>query len=463
MRLTLPCLAAALALAPAARADDGAGPPSFMRDKPRIPDADTKKEGVFGTGIPAFTIDPDTGVGLGAVGYLTLDGPRSSPLFAYTPYQQQLYLQLYATTKGYQQHEIHYDAPYVRGSPFRVRLDLMFERNTSANYFGVGEATLDPLGFQGKRYATYAEQLAAAGALAPGGKTASPRYDHYLYVKPSGYASVERDFWGGKIRVLYGAVVQHWSIDRYDGDPTQGTDAQGHAMAATEGPTKLGIDCQRAAVAGCGGGWNDLLKAGVAFDTRDFEKNPRSGVFADATGEWSSRAFGSSFSYLRLTIAGRFYLSPFRRAASGAGAGLTPSDVVLAGRLLYSMQGGNVPFFAMDTLAFTEGDQQGLGGERTLRGYPQDRFVGRAAALANAELRWNFAHFPLLQQQFALQLAPFFDTGRVFDQVSLALTKWRPAGGGGLRIAWNQSTVVMFDLAGSPEDTAFYIDVDLMY
>jgi hypothetical protein len=458
-----PLVALAVAIAPAAaRADGGAELPSFMRDKPRLSDADTKEEGSFPTGIPAFGVDPSTGIGLGAIGYFTMDGPRSSPLFAYTPYQHQIYLQIYATTNGYQQHELHYDAPYVRGSPFRIRADLMFERNTGANYFGVGEAALGPLTFDGKPHETYSAQLAAAEAVTPSGK-ASPNYNHYLYVKPSGSLSLERDFWGGKIRVLYGTIVQHWSVDLYDGQPTQGLDAQGHAMTAVEGPTKLGLDCQHGAVTGCSGGWNNLLKAAIALDTRDFEKNPRSGVFVDASGEWSTRAIGSSFDYLRLTIAGRFYISPFRRAAATAGAAFTPSDIVLAGRLLYSVQGGDVPFYTMDTLAFTEADQQGLGGERSIRGYRQDRFIGRASALANGELRWNFAHFPLLKQQFALQLAPFYDTGRVFDQLSLALTRWRPSAGAGLRISWNQSTVVMCDFAASQEDTAFYLDVDLMF
>jgi hypothetical protein len=184
-------------------------------------------------------------------------------------------------------------------------------------------------------------------------------------------------------------------------------------------------------------------------------------------GEWSSRALGSSFDYVRLTVSGRFYVSPLRRfseAVRPVGAGFSLTDLVLAGRLLYSMQGGNVPFFVMDTLASTKGDDGGLGGERTLRGYLQDRFVGRNAVVANAELRWNFVHFPLLRQQFAIQVAPFFDTGRVFDKVSLALTKWKASAGAGLRIAWNQATLIMFDVAWSREDGVNpYIDIDLMY
>lgn len=451
----------------AARADDAASVPSFLRDKPPNFDVDNKKDGYYFTGLPEIGYDPSTGFELGALGDFFVNGPRTSPWFRYAPYRHHVQAQVNFSTLGYQQHYVSYDAPYVFGTPFRVRANVMFERNTSANYFGTGEAAMGPLTFQGRRYSMLAAEEAAAAALAPDGKTASPRYDHYRYDKPSGWLGLERDFAGGRVRVQYAAIVQRWWIHAYDGDATQGTDSQGHSAPAVEGRTLLGLDCQHGLVAGCAGGWNNLLKAGIAYDTRDFEANPRSGIFADAAGEWSSRGIGLSFDYVRLTVSGRFYVSPLRRfteAVRSAGAGFTLADLVLAGRVLYSMQGGDVPFFVMDTVASTKGDDQGLGGERTLRGYVQDRFIGRNAVVANTELRWNFAHFPLLGQDFALQVAPFFDTGRVFDKVSLALTQWKASAGAGLRIAWNQSTMIMFDVAGSHEDgISPYIDIDLMY
>ncbi len=471
-RLQLPVIRAALVsslalLAPSLRADDASRPPSFLQNKPLNFDTDNKKEGYYFTGLPEIGFDPSNGWELGALVDFFQNGPRSSPFFLYTPFRHHLQAQVNFSTLGYQQHYLDYDAPYVLGSPMRVRAELMFERNTSANYFGAGEAGLAPLSFQGRSYGTVAAQTAAASALHPDGKTASPRYNHYRYNKPSGWVGLERDFGGGRFRVQYGVIVQRWWVDTYDGQAIQGVDPQGRSVPAIEGATKLGQDCQRGVLTGCGGGWNNLLKAGFAYDTRDFEKNPRSGVFADATGEWSSGALGSSFDYVRLTMIGRFYASPLKRfapALRAPGAGFTFSDLVVAGRLLYSMLSGAVPFFAMDTLASTKGDDMGLGGERTLRGYLQDRFIGHDAVVANAELRWNFVHFPILGEEFALQLAPFFDTGRVFDKPSLALTSWKPSAGAGLRVAWNQSTLVMFDFAGSQEDGLnVYIDIDLMY
>jgi hemolysin activation/secretion protein len=108
-------------------------------------------------------------------------------------------------------------------------------------------------------------------------------------------------------------------------------------------------------------------------------------------------------------------------------------------------------------------DQTGLGGERTLRGFRQDRFVGHVAVAANAEVRWTFAKFPLFKQRFSLQAAPFIDAGRVFDRVSFSFEDWKIAAGGGLRIGWNQSTIVMFDFGASREDIGFFIDFGMPF
>jgi len=450
-RLSLALLV--VCVARAAVADDTTVP-SFARYKPRVEDVEHKEEGNFFSGLPLVGYDTSTGLGLGLGGYFTMNGPRTSPLFAITPYRHRIFAQGYATTGGYQQHMLSYDGVYVGNSPFRIRATLMYERNTNANYFGVGEGTLGPLTFQGVAHSTYDEQTAAASAINPGG-FASPAYNQYRYDKPSASLTVERDFWGGRVRALYGAIAQYFAIGTYDGQPTQGIDAAGQSAVAPSGHgwTKLGLDCAQGRVIGCNGGWNNALKAGVALDTRDFEPDPTKGFFVDATGEWSTKALGSSFDYLRLTLAARAYVSPFPKLA----------NLVLALRLLYSVQTSAVPFFAMDTLALTEGDQNGLGGERTLRGFRQDRFVGQVAAVGNAELRWTFVHFKLLAQRFSLQIAPLFDVGRVFDKVDFQLTNWKVSGGAGLRVGWNRSTIIMFDFGASSEDVGFYIDFGMPF
>jgi hypothetical protein len=459
--------AAAIAwAAPSARADDaGAKPaaqpttppklPAFARYKRPVDDVDKKTEGNFFSGLPLIAYDPSTGLGLGVGGFFTMDGKRTDPLFAVTPYRHRFFVQAYATTGGYQQHMISYDGVYLGNTPYRLRATIMFERNTNANYFGTGERTLRPLSFQGRTYSTF-DDFSSATAKVDAGGHASPEYAAFEYDKPSASVTLERDFWGGRVRALYGVISQYAWIHTYDGTETQGVDASGNTVPAVHGPTLLGEYCARGAILGCGGGWDNALKAGVALDTRDFEPDPTSGVFVDATGEWSTKALGSSYNYLRFTVAARGYWSPFPKL----------THLVVAGRVLYSMVTSGAPFYTMDTLALTEGDQNGLGGERTIRGFRQDRFVGHVAAVANLEVRWTFVHFKVLGQLFSLQVAPLFDVGRIFDNVLAGedfASNWKWSAGGGLRIAWNRSTIIMVDGAASTEDVGIYVDFGMPF
>jgi hypothetical protein len=177
-------------------------------------------------------------------------------------------------------------------------------------------------------------------------------------------------------------------------------------------------------------------------------------VFIDLAGELSRRFLGSDFNYARLTFTPRAFFSPFP----------SPAHLVVAVRGMYSVQSSGVPFFAMNSLAFTDAEQQGLGGLRTLRGYKQDRFVGPVAALANVELRWTAVHFSLWSQFFGLSLAPFYDLGRVFDRVSqFSWSDWKQGAGAGLRVAWNKSTIIVFDFGISREDRGLYMDFGHMF
>jgi hemolysin activation/secretion protein len=137
---------------------------------------------------------------------------------------------------------------------------------------------------------------------------------------------------------------------------------------------------------------------------------------------------------------------------------------VLAGRVLFQAQSHGVPFFSMNTLPFTDDPRAGLGGHRTLRGYRQDRFVGPVMSLANAEVRWTFAHATAWHQKFAFIAAPFFDVGRPFDSLA-ALTPhgWQTSYGGALRISWNLATIVTIDYGVSHEDTGFYINFNHIF
>jgi outer membrane protein assembly factor BamA len=438
---------------PAARADEPL--PAFMAGKRPLDARDLaeKKEGDYVTPIPLVDSDPDTGFGFGARLYFYDDGLRDHALFRYTPYRHRAFAQVFATTNGYQEHRLDYDAPYLADSPFRLHLTAYYERNTAQNYFGRGSATMGDLGFTAagaQTFSSFDDYASALRRLRPGG-VAYTLYNKYDLEDPGAAATLQRDFFGGVVRVQMGFAASYVRIRDFTGTQTEADDPAHGAtgVAATMGTTRLREDCASARIVGCGGGVNDTLVAGVAFDTRDFEPDPNAGFFADATGEISSRYIGSEYDYARVTVSPRAFVSPFPALA----------DLVIAGRAVYSVQSAGTPFFAMNTLAFTDGDRQGLGGLWTLRGYKQDRFVGAAAAMGNLEVRWTFADFEVASQRVALILVPFLDGGRVFDSVgSFTLKGWRRGEGAGLRVAWNKSTVIVFDYGVSSEDSGLYMD-----
>lgn len=411
--------------------------PSFARNKPA--NYERKDEGSHVEGLPLVGYDTNIGLGLGAGGYFTMNGKKSDSLFRVTPYRHRFFVQAYFTTLGFQQHILSYDGLYLGDSPYRLRASFVFERNINANYFGTGERTLDALEAFGRTHATYDEQTAAVTAQG------SPLYNHYEYVRPTLNLMLERDLFGGIVRIGYGASVQYVNIGRYDGTIVDGR---------THGVTKLGEDCAVRSIRGCEGGWNDTLRASIALDTRDFEPDPRSGVFIDAVGEWSSKGFGSAFDYARFTGTARFYWSVLPREIT---------ELVLASRVLYSMQTSGAPFYAMPTLAMSDANQEGLGGENTMRGYRQNRFIGAASAVANVELRWTFWRLDAWRQHLSLQAAPFVDVGRVFDRVGLAFDRWRMSAGGAVRIGWNRTTIARIDVGASREDVGFYVDFGMPY
>jgi len=261
-------------------------------------------------------------------------------------------------------------------------------------------------------------------------------------------------FYDDRIRVLGGFGLSYARVRDYTGHTVDAVDATGADTTAPEAPTRLRLDCDAHLVVGCNGGRDDFLRLGISYDTRDFEPDPNSGVYLDASLDLGTVALGSQFDYARFLVAARGYWSPFPDAA----------DLVLAGRVLFEGQTNGTPFFSMDSLPFTEDPRAGLGGHRTLRGFRQDRFLGSVMAAVNAELRWTWGHARLWGQKFAFIAVPFLDVGRPFDALGdLTLADWQPSYGAAFRIAWNLATIVTVDYGRSSEDTGFYVNFNHIF
>ncbi|HEY4181927.1 MAG TPA: BamA/TamA family outer membrane protein [Kofleriaceae bacterium] len=409
-----------------------------------------KKEGGYVTGLPLFAYSTDIGFGGGARAYYYWNGDRKDPRFATTPYLQRIFLQAFASTRGIQFHWLDYDAPKIFDSPYRIRSQLIFARNINSNYFGLGTDSLQPLhfsGLPGEDFDKYSDYVDAQQQVRNG--LAYTKYNQFDEIRPLWIASIERSFFKDRVRVLGGFGLSYASIRDYTGKKVDAVDDTGASVKATEAPTKLREDCDAGKIVGCSGGRENFLRLGLSYDTRDFEPDPNSGVFADLAMDVGTVALGSEYDYVRVLGAARGYWSPVPDKA----------DLVLAGRAMMQVQSKGTPFFSQNSLPFTEDFQNGLGGHRTLRGFKQDRFVGRTMTLVNAELRWTFAKFTAVHQRWSLFLVPFFDFGRPYDNVGqLTYKDWQASYGGAFRIAWNQATIITVDYGISSEDTGLYIN-----
>lgn len=413
-----------------------------------------KRDGGYVTGLPLVAYGTDIGLGLGARAYYYWDGHPDDPRFGETPYLYRLFLQAFGSTRGLQFHWLDFDAPRIFDTPYRVRSQLIYARNINNNYFGYGERALAPLQFPGSRtYTSYAEYTADQQRIGADGRTYT-KYDQYDLVRPVFIASIERLFARDRVRVLAGLGISYGGVHDYTGKQVDAIDAAGGTTQAIQAPTRLAEDCGRQRLVGCGGGRDDYLRLGISYDTRDFEPDPNTGAFLDLAIDAGSVALASQFDYLRVMAAARGYWSPIPELA----------DLVLAGRVMFEGQTNGTPFFAMDSLPFTEDPRIGLGGNRTLRGFRQDRFVGSVMTLANVELRWTFGHLTAWGQRFGFIAAPFFDAGRPYDSLGqLSLRNWRPSYGSALRIAWNLATIVTVDYGVSSEDTGFYVNFNHIF
>ncbi len=88
-----------------------------------------------------------------------------------------------------------------------------------------------------------------------------------------------------------------------------------------------------------------------------------------------------------------------------------------------------------------------VGGNRTLRGYPQDRFLDKAAGVLNAELR-----FPIYRR---LGGVLGVDAGQVFSSpASVSLSGWAVMG---LKF-FMDTFIVRADIGFGKETTGFYLN-----
>lgn len=426
--------------------------PNFVRNRPEIPDEllVNKPEGRYIAPIPAISWDKEEGASIGAIVVVVDNGPKNGPLFSTAPYRSQLAVSASWKTVGAVTVSANWDRPYIADGPYRLRIGTVYASSPTRNYFGLGSDSMQPLNFPGapgQTFARYSDYEAALQRERNG--RAWSKYDKWDSQDFAFGASVERDVAGGVLRPFLGFQLTRTWVTDFTGHTVDAVDASGKKVEAIQNPTKLRTDCEGGAATGCDGGWDNFIRLGLTYDTRDFEPDPASGVHAQVAGHLAGGFIGSDFEYERAT----FYLAGYRQVVQRR-------RLIVAARGLYSMQSADVPFFSASTLAVNGFPMLGLGGFETLRGYKRERFVGRSAVAASLELRSSLSDGGyFLGQHLRPMVAAFVDGGRVYDDIELSFNGWRTGYGLGFRLAWNLSTIVAFDAARSGEETIFYMSL----
>jgi outer membrane protein assembly factor BamA len=194
------------------------------------------------------------------------------------------------------------------------------------------------------------------------------------------------------------------------------------------------------------------VRVGLAWDTRDREIGTQRGTFTELLVQRADEKLGGDHSYTRVTFTDRRYYT-------------LHSSLVFANRLLVQEVSEGAPLQDLHRIQTSFKQQEGLGGSKSLRGLPKNRYVGRGLFLWNAELRWRVANFRLIGRPFHAVLSAFLDSGRVWEEgvrLEELLTSLHRGYGGGVRLGMGESFVVALD-AGTSRETGMPIYIGLGY
>ncbi len=416
------------------------------------------KTGKNWMGLPAISYDSDLGFQLGALATLTIYGDGSR----YPRYDSKFYLEASWFTKGSGIFRFYYDSEtLIKG--VRTFLDVSYIPDQTYHFYGYN-------GYESVFNKSWADED-------------SDTYKTRLYYRHKRELfRFKLDFQGNIIEPKFRWLA---GLDFYS------------IANSTINRSKFNIDDSVATLYDQYKNWNiipesewsggrfTVFKLGLVFDTRDNEPNPWRGVWTEIILA-SAPKFTSDMDrgFLKLAITHRQYFTlvkrhltfAYRLAFQSTIAGYTPTYA--QGLMYYSVMVG----------AYNEG----LGGQRTMRGVRRNRVVGDGWVLGNLEFRYRFISFQLIKQNWYLALSVNFDSGRVIkfievkdivenstdpieyppgesesDYFNFGGEGFHNAVGAGFYAVMNQTFVIAFNY-GKPLDkqdgnTGFYVGLNYIF
>lgn len=174
--------------------------------------------------------------------------------------------------------------------------------------------------------------------------------------------------------------------------------------------------------------WSSV-SASVRYDTRNSTLHPSTGVVLGAEIEQVIDGWPGNTMFTRYGLTAQGYVP------------LQGEEFLMAGRFRFqALTGGSFPIQALLP----------IGGNATLRGSPQDRYLDRTAAIANAELR-----FPIYRRLAGIA---GLDVGRVWHSPALmGWYGWHMNPTAGVRLIM-ETFVVRMDCGFGRETTGVYVN-----
>ncbi|EQA69501.1 Omp85 family outer membrane protein [Leptospira noguchii] len=427
-----------------------------------------KKEGWYVTAIPLLSSDPVRGQGGGIRASLFFNGKKTDLYYEYEAYRSKLTLQLFQTNQGVKNHFIQFDSPYILNTAFRWKSSLSLDYNPNSQYFGIGESSLQSLSYSPRNLpgigrvgnASFDAYETSQSYIRPSrtGSEITPTvsdqgYNQYLFNSTTFFNGIDYTFWKAWKWVIANEISRN-IIGHSDGvwNPSKDPYFAGSIWETPvpNGESKLTQDYRAGKIRGYNGGDIVYFRAGIAYDTRDFEPDPDRGILAELNVANVSKRTGSDFNYNKIFFQTKYFYK------------ILPSvfeELVFATRVALGYTSSGAPFSEVRYMWSLDGPMTGIGGLQTMRGYRQDRFVAPVVGFGSAEFRWRFATFKIFDELFTLSLVPFFDVGRVWDsEKRINLQGYKHSWGSGFRIIWNQATVILIDFAKSKEDSQMFVD-----
>ena len=416
-----------------------------------------KKNWNFGA-LPAVAFDTDLGFQYGALVNLFDYGDGSR----YPKYNHSLYLEVSRYTKGSSTYRFYYNSDQlVKG--IETSFDLSYLTDQAYDFYGFNgfESVIHPEWIDTDNGA-YASRMFY-------------KYDRKLFRMK---VDLQGKISGDRFRWMAGINFQNFKVASVNINKINKGKSEADKLPTTTEVPGLYEKYQQWGIINteeANGGFVPTFKAGVVWDTRDNRPCPMKGIWTEAIVEVSPKILGAESSFTQLCLIHRQYFT------------LVPKDLSFAYRLGFQTTlSGNVPFYyrsQLITSVLTGNMSEGLGGAKTLRGVRRNRVIGDGMVYGNAELRWKFVHFNLINNNFYLGLSAFTDIGKVTKKVDVesiiapissipqtdyfrwGAEKMHYSYGAGLHIAMNENFIIAIDygLAADKQDGASGLYIGLNY